>query len=158
LKVLIIDDDIPKLEELLAFMKDVNPSWTFSFKKSYQSGLKNIVLDTPVLVLLDMSMPTYDSSELDRKGGRPRPFAGLDILKEIRRKKLNCKVIVVTQYAVLKLNENDEKTLEEITNTMHRDFPTNFVGTVFYKYSEDSWQEPLKKLVEMALDRKDIIK
>lgn len=110
----------------------------------------------PDLVLLDMSMPTYDRTPEDQKGGRPRPFGGRDILKEVCRKCLSTKVIIVTQFAVLKDTGKEEKTLEELETTFEKDFPSHFLGTVFYRHSENSWQSPLKILIDRFI--KDFIR
>jgi CheY-like chemotaxis protein len=153
MNVLIVDDDKPKLQEIREF---ISCNYHFSSiieKGSYQSGLKAIMLTTPDLILLDMSMPTYDPSDIDSTGGRPRHFAGLDILKQIKRKKLNVKVIVVTQFAVLGRNK-EEKTLGDLTNTLESDFADYFLGTVFYRYSESSWKKSLKQYIDIFFIQK----
>lgn len=149
MRLLIIEDDEPKMREMKNFIDSLNLKVDVLITQcmSYQSGLRSIILKTPDLILLDMSIPTYDRCGTDPKGGPPKPFGGRDILREVKRKMLNCKVIVVTQYAVLKDSDKEEKTLEELKTTFEENFPSHFLGTVFYKHSEDSWQEPLRSLI-----------
>lgn len=150
MKLLIVDDDKPKLDEI---RKLVSSDYNFDSiveKGSYQSGLREIMTNTPDLVLLDMNMRTYDPSKIDPTGGRPRHFAGLEILRQIKRKKLFVKVIVVTQFPLFGTGK-DEKTLEELTNTLSSDYSDYFLGTVFYKYSEDTWIKSLKMYIDKYL-------
>jgi len=54
-----------------------------------------ILAEVPDLVLLDMSMPTFDMTDKD-KGGRHRGFGGRDILEDIARRGASTKVVIVT--------------------------------------------------------------
>ncbi|QDT44621.1 hypothetical protein Pan241w_47340 [Gimesia alba] len=83
----IIEDDENKRKQLVNFVKELLPSSEITERRSYQSGLKEILGSTPDLVLLDMSMPTFDVTPKD-KGGRTRAYAGRDILEEIDRRLL----------------------------------------------------------------------
>ena len=89
-KILIIDDDIPKLNALQAFIEKNSPDSSISIARSYNSGLGEVIRHTPDLILLDMSMPTYDTQD-GSPGGKPRTISGLDILKEVRTKKICAK-------------------------------------------------------------------
>lgn len=149
MRILIIEDDEPKIREMRSFIRSL-PSCAeaqVQERMSYQSGLREIITHPPDLVLLDMSIPSYDRSVDDPKGGRPRPFGGRDILKEVRRSALKTKVIVVTQFAVLKDSNKEEKTLDELTVSLEREFADHFLGAIFYRHSENSWQEPLQRLI-----------
>jgi CheY-like chemotaxis protein len=148
MNLLIIDDDKPKLDEIIKFVSENYAFDKIVEKGSYQSGLKEIMTNNPDLVLLDMNMRTYDPSEIDPTGGRPRHFAGLDILKQVKRKNINVKVIVVTQFPIFG-GGKDEKTLDELTNTLSTEFADLFIGTVFYKYSENSWMKSLKQYIDV---------
>jgi CheY-like chemotaxis protein len=145
MKVLIIDDDTPKLTALLGFMKKHFPDSTIHIARSYNSGLREAITCAPDIILLDMSMPTYDTQD-GVPGGRPRPLGGLEILKEVRRRECRLKAIVVTQFYVF--GDKDEKPLEELTNTLEQEFAEYFLGTVFYKSSTDEWQQLLLKYLE----------
>ena len=144
-KILIIDDDIPKLNAMQAFIEKNSPDSSISIARSYNSGLGEVIRHTPDLILLDMSMPTYDTQD-GSPGGKPRPLAGLDILKEVRRKKYALKAIVVTQFHVF--GDKDEKSLEELTKTLEQEFSEYFLGTVLYKSSTDEWQQLLLRHLE----------
>lgn len=153
MKILIIEDDEPKMNAMSEFILSCTECQHAEIigKKSYQSGLAEVMTNPPDMLFLDMSIPTYDRCPEDPKGGRPRPFGGRDILREVYRKNLETKVAIVTQFAVLKDSDKEEKTLEELTTTFDKEFPDHFLGIVFYRHSENSWQAPLKKLVDEFL-------
>lgn len=146
MNILVIDDDKPKLDEIVNFINN-QYSVTISEKGSYQSGLKAIMTKPFDLVLLDMNMRTYDPSESDPTGGRPRHFAGLEILQQIKRKQINLKVIVVTQFPFFGTG-NDSKTLDELITTLKSEYSDYYLDTVYYKYSEDSWMKKLKENID----------
>jgi CheY-like chemotaxis protein len=147
MNLLIVDDDKPKLDEIVRFIQENYKFDKIVEKGSYQSGLKEIMTNRPDIILLDMNMRTYDPSDIDPTGGHPRHFAGLDILKQIKRKGLKVKVVVVTQFPVFG-GGKDEKTLDELTGTLQTDFSDIFLGTVFYQYSENSWKKSLKEYID----------
>lgn len=153
MRILIVEDDEPKSREMKQYLSSLPVFKTALIvnRMSYQTGMEEIMTHPPDLLLLDMSIPNYDISSDDQKGGRPRPFGGRDILREVHRKHLPSKVIIVTQFAVLKDTDREEKTLEELKTTFEKDFPSHFLGTVFYRHAENSWQKPLNSLLEKFL-------
>lgn len=110
-------------------------------KHSYNSGLRAIIGEEFDLLLLDMSIPTYDIS-LEETGGRTRPFGGKDILEQIQRKKISCKVIVITQFEIF-----GEKriNLEQLKKELSVEFTNNYLGTVYYNPSSDIWTRELEE-------------
>jgi len=81
MKVLVIDDDQDVLEFLRAFF--INLGHTVVLKDNGKDGLKEIVLNPPDLVLLDIMMPDKD---------------GLSLLKEIKEVDREVSVAMITAY------------------------------------------------------------
>lgn len=130
MRLIIIEDDSNKLKAILSHLqkyKDIEIS-TYA---SYQSGLRAILLNKFDLLLLDMSMPAYDT-------GRPLPLAGRDILFLLKRKKITLKTIIITQY------ENfDGTSLNSLHINLNDEFPNNYLGYVYYNVTQDSWKQTL---------------
>lgn len=144
MKILVIEDDAHKARQLAEFVK-VEAEVTPAESRSYQSGLRAVLADSPDIVLLDMSLPTYDVSRVET-GGRSRPYAGREILTELKRKGIATKVVVVTQFE--SFGEGSEAmTLTELKRELGGEFATNYVGTVFYQPSESSWRQELRSLL-----------
>jgi DNA-binding NarL/FixJ family response regulator len=153
MKVLIIEDDPNKSLQIRNFLVGLMASVEIEERRSYQSGLLAALHEQVDIVLLDMSLPTYDISSSE-PGGRPRPFAGREILEELDRKRRDCHVIVVTQFETF--GQGDEQTtLEAITNDLRLRFPRLFVGAVFYQPSDLKWQQRLVKALGSAERRND---
>jgi CheY-like chemotaxis protein len=143
--VLIIEDDPNKLRQISDHIRSLAPSATISERSSYQSGLREIVAEPPELILLDMSMPTYDISPTER-GGRTRVYAGRDVLREMQRRGIGSKVIVVTQFESFGEGPT-RKTLPELTAELRRGFPENYVTTVYYHPAQSDWKSQLSAAV-----------
>jgi hypothetical protein len=77
-------------------------------------------------------------------------FAGREILSQLKRRSVKCKVIVVTQFE--RFGETDRlMTLNELKKDMRRNFAENYVGTVFYQPAESGWREDLKVVLHRVL-------
>jgi CheY-like chemotaxis protein len=98
-RILIVEDNEKKLEKLKVFLESEYPEISLEERTSYNSASKEIALnyENYDLILLDMSMQTYDIST-EESGGEPEPLAGKNILKQMYLREIPNKVIVVTMY------------------------------------------------------------
>lgn len=149
MNVLIIEDDPNKLSQLVSFLQAELPDARLTERRSYQSGLKEAVHNPPELLVLDMTLPTYDVGGVE-KGGRFRFLAGREILSHLQRRKITSKIIVVTQFDVF--GEGAALvTLAELRKNLEREFGPQYLGTVYYKPAESSWQADLRKVLARFL-------
>jgi CheY-like chemotaxis protein len=144
MKILIIEDDQNKIKQISEYVKTIMPDNKICEKRSYQSGLKEIQNGNYDVVLLDMSMPTFDISPQET-GGRPRQFAGKEILMQMKRKKLKTSVIVVTQFE--RFGENNGITLSQLKEELKGIYEGVYVGTVYYNAALNNWKEELKDML-----------
>lgn len=155
MKLLIVEDDPNKSRQITEYLESEFENLSIVHGRSYQSGLKACLESTSLdIVVLDMTMPTFDVSVGD-KGGRPRIFAGRDILREMQRKGVSTRVIVVTQFETF--GEASERlSLRELTNELKVAFPLLFVGSVYYHPSQSDWKRKLLSLIRsiVVLPRK----
>lgn len=148
MKVLIAEDDHNKVKQLEEFLRSQMGESDIVTRSSYQSSLKETVFGGCDLILLDMSMPTYDVSATER-GGRTRPFAGREILDEIRRRRLAVHVIVVTQFD--RFGEGPGTiNLEELRQQLTDEFPGNYVATIYYDPAQSNWRDELQATIEQV--------
>jgi CheY-like chemotaxis protein len=145
MKALLVDDDKNKIEQIKGFVSERFPHILLAIKTSFQSGLKEIVLRPPDILLLDMTMPNYDVTERE-PGGRERRYAGREILRQMQRRGLRVPVILVTQYEQF---EEDGRLfpLSELVVTLQKDFPECFSGGVFYQAANTEWMSGLADLL-----------
>jgi len=148
MRILIVEDDLNKLRHLEQCLVTAYPHAEIIRARSYQSGLKSALSVTPSFIVLDMTLPTYDVSTTE-SGGRPRPFAGREILSEVARKVGRGKVIVVTQFETFG-EGTQKKTLAELDAELQAAFPELYIGAVYYHPAQSEWETSLRKLAEAA--------
>lgn len=147
--MLIVEDDEQKREKLHQFISENFPSVRVSLAKSYQSGLASLKERTFDLVVLDMSLPTFDKTK-DEDGGRHLAYGGREILRQMARRKMPTSVVIVTQFD--KFGEGTAiVTREELDNELSELFPTLYIGMVFYRVAADSWKEQLLRVASTIL-------
>lgn len=141
MKLLLIEDDIKKIDDISAFIKGYSNDCSFIVKRSYQSGLREILKSDFDLILLDMSMPTYEKSD-NEPGGEFEKFAGMKILKEMSRRGKNLKTVLITMFDDFGEGEKSI-TLKDMNNVLLRDFEGIYLGAVYYNSSENIWKDEL---------------
>src|SRR5690554_3550613 len=96
MRFLFIEDDEVKRERVSSFLLAQYPATQLETRNSVQSGLRSILANKPDLVILDMNLPNYDQTPHE-SGGRLLQFGGRELLRQMRRRKLQVPMIVVTQ-------------------------------------------------------------
>lgn len=148
MKILLVEDDDNKRTHLSQFVVEAIPSADLTVARSLQSGLRSVRASRADLVLLDMTLPTYDVGP-DESGGSTRAFGGREFLKELRRFNLRVPVIVVTQFETFG-SGSEMTTLGVLDKELRHDFPNIYRGVVYYHAAIQSWKEQLKQMIEDA--------
>lgn len=145
MKILLIEDDQHKSSQISNFLNSVLENPLITLKKSYQSGLKEIFTNQFDLILLDMQLPNFDI-KTGEDGYKFRKTAGIDILDEVSRKKINCKVIVITQFETFGEGKYyiDLNGLKKILET---NFSQIYINTIFYSPQNNLWQTSLINII-----------
>ena len=140
MRLLLVEDDEDKREQLLMFFDE---HFTFSVDevRSFQSALKAIKTICYDLIILDMTIPTYDISPIEQ-GGRAQAFGGEMLLHELKRRHIMSKAIVVTQFDLFGKDE-DEITLIDLDLRLMKQFPINYLGAIQYNIKYTSWESAL---------------
>ncbi len=146
IRTILIEDDSKKIEDIKEYVINTLGCNTFTIRESYQSGIREILKNDFDLLLLDMSIPTFDKTPLE-SGGPYEKFGGYKVLREIIRKKRPLKTILITMFD--DFGESDLSiTLPQIDNSLKVEFPELYIGSVFYHARENKWQEELKALIQ----------
>jgi CheY-like chemotaxis protein len=149
--VLVIDDDHNKIRQIIAYLTEEYPDIELTERHSYQSGLKAALTLRPTLLVLDMTMPTFDAKPRE-DSGRERRYAGEQILQYLNRKHLDQRAVVITQFERFGENE-DQITLRELDLRLAKDYPQLYLGAVFYQAGGTAWKSELKRIVSPFLSR-----
>lgn len=143
MKLLIVEDDRNKLGQLRELVTQRFPNINIDTRFSYNNGAKSALSGEYQLILLDMSMPAFDAS-LSTSAGSPLHFAGREILRQMKRRGVEAKAIVVTQFDTFG-EGNNRMSLEELTEELQNDYPESFLGTVYYNPKQEQWKVELTK-------------
>lgn len=148
MNVLIVEDDENKCLQLQAFLHSAFPQAQASVARSLQGGLRRIIAGGQNIVLLDMTMPTYDIG-IDEDGGRPQSYAGREILRQLERRGIHLPVIVVTQFD--RFGDGAEAlTLEQLDSQLKKEHPHNYKGSVYYKPGLEAWKNALRDMINLV--------
>jgi len=113
---------------------------------SVMSAVRSLKKKSPDLIILDMTLPNYDVTSTSRSGGT-HPLGGIEVLKQIKRRKISSKVLVFTQYETFGRPPN-ERDLKELNHEMSVGYPENYVGAVYYHATIADWEKQLKNMIE----------
>src|SRR5437870_2531438 len=118
MKLLIIEDDENKRSEILSFLLRDMPQASVETAYSVHGGLGKLLDSSYDLVLLDMTMPTFDITA-EEAGGRPQAYGGRAILRQMDRRKITTPVVIVTQFDRFG-DAEDALTLHELNSELAR--------------------------------------
>lgn len=145
MQILIIEDDLNKLKEIRSFLVS-NSDYLVEEARSYHSALQAVSSKSFDAVLMDMSLPTFDTSA-DEPGGRPRSFGGKDLLSQMRKKDIFTPVIIITQFD--EFGEGTNKiSLAQLSADLKQRFSDNYIGTIYYNASRYDWKSELLELLK----------
>ncbi|MFA0312935.1 hypothetical protein BH581_02010 [Vibrio splendidus] len=149
MKICIIEDSQQKLDKIISLVNLRFPKEDIKTFGSYQSGLKYIKSNHPELVILDMTLPTFDRIAGKREG-RMRPFGGVDIMRKMQLKGIKSKVIVITQFSTF--NDGDNKVdFSDLVLNCQKEFNSIFIGGVKFSHSTDHWQNDFDSIIKAEI-------
>lgn len=148
--VLIIEDDENKRDQIVSLIAAQSKGAIISSERSYKTGLRRLLAQRFDILLLDMTLPTFDRGPQET-GGRTRPFAGREILEQLKRRNIDGYAVVVSGFEILGDNEN-QMTLEELDKELTRRFPSIYRGFVYYNPSQSEWRSKLSAAIRSIGD------
>jgi CheY-like chemotaxis protein len=151
MNILLVEDDENKRMHILDFISDLYPSSNLLTAASYRSGVRHLTSSKFDLVLLDMTMRTYDVSG-EEEGWRPQAYGGRSILRQMIRRDISIPVIVITQFERFG-DVIDSMTLEQLDNQLAQEFPEIYCGSVYYNPAVSGWRASLSNKLLAIRDR-----
>lgn len=148
LKILIADDDKEKIQEIENCILDIIHSskieYNISFEYSYSIRSTSIKIskNSYNLLILDMSMPSFDQINSGLTDA-PKALAGKEIMMKMRHKKINTPVIIVTQFDVFG-RHNSVINLDNLMTEIKQEFIELYSGHAFYDPQSTQWKTSLK--------------
>jgi CheY-like chemotaxis protein len=142
---LIIEDDELKTERLKGFLAQELPGRQIEVARSYKSGLRALVASIRELVILDMTLPTFDIAP-GSDGGRPLSLGGRELLRQMKRRSIAYPTVVVTGFDAFG-SEPQDVTLAQLDGELRAEFGDFYVGSVYFNATSDDWRDELRMLI-----------
>lgn len=149
MRVLLVEDEDPKRDHLIACLSRISMQIQLVIAKSVRSAVDELRKEHFDLVILDMSLPTFDI-KINEAGGRPQGFGGVEVMRYMERLEVKTPVVVVTAYEAFS-EDGRELDLTSLTAQLNRDHANVFVELIYYNSISGSWEEKLKNTVKSAL-------
>ncbi len=145
MKILIVEDDEDKRRQVIDFLRELTPGAVLEEARSLRSGLNAILKGGQDLVILDMTMPTFDITA-EEDGGRPQAYAGRELLRHMKRRGIRTPAIVLTQFDRFGEGPN-LLTLEQLDQALRAEHFEHYLGAVSYSVTDEGWKATLEVLV-----------
>lgn len=150
--ILLVEDEAPKSGHIERFLKNLNSQVNITIAQSYNSALDALEKQLPDLLLLDMSLPTFDVGEHE-SGGRPQGFGGIEILRYMKMAEINCPTIVITGYEAFLREAGNPVELSQLRTEWVEEFPQCLKGVLHYNSTYDEWKTELgRALAEFGIN------
>ncbi|HDI3207966.1 TPA: hypothetical protein PMB08_003467, partial [Vibrio cholerae] len=106
-----------------------NSAWQLIYKNNYN------------LILLDMSLPTFDKTESE-PGGAFRVFGGKELARKMSKRNISSKIIFVTQYKNFSDNTNS-CSFDSLRSELLTAYNNSCVGFILYSNMKSEWRDDL---------------
>lgn len=154
LHILLVEDEAPKRTHIQEFLQELAPGIIISIAKSVNSALDALDDELPDLLILDMSLPTFDVGERE-SGGRPQGFGGTEVLRNMAMGGIQCPTIVITGYEAFLRKGGKTVDLLHIREELVEEFPQIIMGVLHYNSTYEEWKTALKKaLAEVVIPQR----
>lgn len=153
MNVLLVEDEDPKKDAVLAVIAREFPEIRTNIARSVRSAIASIRSTTPNLLLLDMSLPTFDISP-GEPGGRPQGSGGIEIMRFLDMQDIALPTIVLTGYDAFSKTDGRRIGFEALREELARDFPDFFCGIIHFDSITGEWMDHFRLLVAKVVQEK----
>lgn len=141
MKILIADDESRKIENISELVAENFSKALIQTSRSVRSTISSIIEGHFDLIILDMSLPTFDIAP-GEPGGRAQGSGGIEVLRNMDFYEIATPVIVVTQYETVP-ERGTLVPLAAIEARLIEEHPHTFKGCVFFGALNDTWRPVL---------------
>jgi CheY-like chemotaxis protein len=145
-KILVVEDDSRKGDAIISLLQSDIADVSVTLVRSYQSGLRAATESAPDVLILDMSLPNYDTLP-GKRSGKPRPLGGFEIMRKLRRRGQKTMSIVLTQLDHFG-DGGQEYNFEGLEKKCQLEFPDTFLGSIYYAQSSSDWKGRVVEIVK----------
>jgi CheY-like chemotaxis protein len=140
LRVLLVEDSDRKRIKVIELLSEISADVELVEAQSFNSGSRALDQSEFDVVIIDMSLPTYDRSPTE-SGGRFRTLGGRELARKIVRRGHRSKIVFFTQYD--SFSGTNAHTLKSLGELLAEECGNNFVALIYYDSSVSTWREQL---------------
>lgn len=142
MNILFVEDDDDKARKVSEEISLIDSEIILVRAKSFTSALRYLAKVKDVDgVILDMSMPNFDNSQEP-----PENFAGRDLLRQCKIRKIEKPTFVVTMLDRFG-SGSAQITLDQLDKQLATEFSPTYLGIVYYSSAQESWKSQLSTLI-----------
>ena len=146
MEILVVEDTGPKQSKIVSFLFEHYNYTNIQVANSVRSAIGFLENENFDLMLLDMSLPTYDISA-EETGGRPQSFGGMEVLRNAELLEIQIPTIVVTAYEAF-VKGKRKLSLSGMDEELSNDHPDVYCGLVYYNSVLGTWEAELNQLID----------
>ena len=153
--ILLVEDEAPKRAHVEKYLKSLDQEVVIGIAKSVNSALDALENELPDLLILDMSLPTFDVGGREN-GGRPQGVGGIEILRYMTMSEMYCPTIVITGYEAFQQDTGKTVDLSQIRAELAEEFPQLVMSVLHYNSTYQEWKiELMNTLVAFGISTEE---
>lgn len=145
MKLLLIEDDKHKEEDVISFLSVVYPNIQIEVARSMHSGIKMAASSSFDVMLVDMTLPKRDGDNAASDGSLYN--GGEVLIGSLLDMGVDTKSIVLTQYETFR-----DETLDSIDERLKTDCLDSYVGYVKYDATSIGWKNKLEEKINYVIN------
>lgn len=146
IRILLVEDDANKARSIIDFLNQSFNDIEIEKAASYQSGVDLAIDSVFDLLLLDMSIPNFDSID-SKESGESLKNGGELIVEELLDEGVDFHCTVITQYETF-----NNETLQTIDTRLKLLCKDRYHGCIKYDTFNDNWKQQLKNNIEHVIN------
>lgn len=150
LRILLVEDDEPKRQQIVDFLLLSMNSQNLSIAKSLNSACRIVDDNSFDVIFLDMTLPTFDGGSTVSAAGRQKTLGGKEILRYLWESEIETQVFVVSQFKDFPADGNKVVGLEVLDRQLRSEFPTLYRDHVYFEHKSNAWKVRLSELLKEA--------
>lgn len=146
MKILIVEDDLFKLQALQCFIEKHFINSKIDVAKSYQAGCDAAFRQKYDLLILDMTIPNFNVMN-NESGGNTLKNGGELIMRELLDENEDFNAVIISQYETF-----GGETIEQIDERLKSLCSSKYHGWITYSTNNNDWQEKLLKTIKNVIN------
>lgn len=150
--VLLVEDDEFKAADITKVIVEFCESTIIRRAMSVTTALRAVSETQFSLVVLDMSLPTFELSG-PGGGGSPQSQGGLEVLRLAKRlSAAQGAFVLITQYPDIEL-EGRDVPLAASLRIIKSKFELDVRDCILYEFDTDAWRQPLRSVLSSVSEK-----